>query len=495
MFKKFILCFGLTVSVTLAGAAEHPFVEDKPNIVIFSVDDMDYESLGVTGCPIPGISPHLDQLASKGILFTKAHVASPACGPSRQSMMTAKHPHVNGSLGFLPVSKEHVSLSQVLMENGYYAASFNKGRDYESFAWDKMIAWPGQGFGRDPELFYKGVLEQIKVAQGQGKPVFLNVATSDPHRPFSGAPQEEEKLASLRKKYPTADFWFPEYKEPTTEAEVPIPPFLPDLPAIRTEMKEYFRAVKRADDALGKVLQALKDGGIADNTIIIWFSDNGISMPTAKASLYVQGTRTPFIVKWPGIAVGARTDDEHFVSAMDIMPTLLEGLNIPVPAGLNGRSFYSLLQGEAQKDRDYIFTTFNFHSLGMRDYPMRAIISDDHCYIYNAFGGRAKHSECQSGRTMAAIEEAAKSDEKMAAVVKRIRIRPFEEFFDLKEDPYCQHNLLADETSDNDELNQMRRILLGEMEATKDPLLSYYQKREPGFPEAWSIRSKRKKQE
>ena len=64
MFKKFILCFGLTVSVTLAGAAEHPFVEDKPNIVIFSVDDMDYESLGVTGCPIPGISPHLDQLAS-----------------------------------------------------------------------------------------------------------------------------------------------------------------------------------------------------------------------------------------------------------------------------------------------------------------------------------------------------------------------------------------------------------------------------------------------
>lgn len=460
------------------------------NVVVFTVDDMDYGSLNVTGCPVKGLTPETDKLAAEGVLLENAHVPIAVCQPSRQAMMTGLHPHRSGALGFQPVSKGVPNLSGLLAAGGWYTASFNKGRDYEAFPWTEFVDGYGtRGFGREAAAFVGSTRGAIAKARAEGKPLFLNIATSDPHRVYAGSRDEQTKLGEMKQKWTKAagagEVYFPPYEQICTPEQAWVPPYLPDLPAVRKEWAEYYNTVHRADATLGAVLAVLDEEGIADNTIVFYYSDNGASFPSSKQNCYPQSTRTPLIVRWPGKVKPGTRDSVHWVSTMDIMPTVLEIAGLPVPPGLDGRSLLPLLKGDSQDGRDQVFVTQNYIRPGLQVYPMRAVHGPDYSYIFNAWSdGRKKFDgECHSGLTWAAMKEATANDKKVAARVKQISLRQPEELYDVRLDPWCLHNLAADPAHAGAR-EKMRALLEEDMRRTHDPLLDYFLAGN-GYPSAW----------
>lgn len=490
--KTLQLLFGST-GLLLASRASAAGQAAKPNIVLFTVDDMDVTSVNCYGNPLPNLTPNMDRLASQGMRFLRAHVSSAICMPCRQSMMTGLQPHRNGSFGFVEVAKGACpSLPEILAADGYYTASIGKGRDYKAFPWDNFVnGLGGDGwYSRKPEGFYDEAKKMVKMAKAEGKPLYVGVNTSDPHRPFAGSEQEKEFVEDLRRKYPTAPD-FPVMKPVCTEADVPLLPYLPDLPDIRKETVQYLTCVKRADDTLGRIMQLLDEEGLSDNTLFIFLSDHDAAMPTAKQNCYAHSSITPLMVRWPGNIKPGSVDSDDMVSTLDIMPTILEALKLPIPEKQDGRSMLSILQGGKQPGRDAVFTSYNYITPGQQVFPMRAVHTKEWSYVFNPWSdgvkkrlqGNGKPTENQSGLTFAAMQQAALTDPEMKERMDYILLRRRDELFDLEKDPYSVNNL-ADNPEYKDQLRKMQRLMTDEMKRSEDPLLESMEKH-TSYPSEW----------
>jgi N-sulfoglucosamine sulfohydrolase len=485
--RKSLTIIAIIATTTLSSFA------GQPNIVLFTVDDMDITSVNCYGNPLPNLTPNMDRLAAQGMRFMDAHVNSPICMPCRQSMMTGLQPHSNGSFGFVEVEKgSYPSISSVLMENGYFTGSIGKGRDYIAFPWDKWINGLGaEGwYSRKPEAFYAKTKQVIQLARKAKKPFFIGVNTSDPHRPFAGSDQEKEHVAKVRKKYPSAPD-FPVMKPICSEEEVPLLPYLPDLPALRKETVQYLTSVKRADDTLGRIMALIDEEGLTENTIFIFLSDHAAAMPTAKQNCYQHSTVTPLIVRWPGEIKPGSVDSEHMVSSLDIFPTILESLNLAIPKKQDGRSMLSILKGGQQKGRDKVFTSYNYIVPGAQDFPMRAVHTKEWSYVFNPWSdgkrkrlqGNGKPTDNQSGLSLAAMQKAALLDPKIAERMNNILLRRRDELFDLKKDPWSFKNLSTNPEYVS-QLKKMKALMLEEMRRSADPLLDSLQNN-GSYPKSW----------
>jgi len=487
------IAFGTAAVVVCPSIVPAEEKAKKPNILLFTVDDMDITSVNCYGNPLKGLTPNMDKLASQGMRFMHAHVSAAICMPCRQSMMTGLHSHRNGSYGFVEVPQGFCpSLPEMLSNNGYYSVSISKGRDYKAFKWDKWInglggdAW----YSRKPQAFYDETKKALLEAKELNKPFFIGVNTSDPHRPFAGSEQEKEFVADVRKQYPTA-LDFPKMEPVCSEQDVPLLPYLPDLPDIRKETVQYLTCVKRADDTLGRVMQLIDEMGLADDTIFIFLSDHDAAMPTAKQNCYAHSSVTPLIFRWPGRIKPASTDSVHMVSTIDIMPTILDALDIAVPQKQDGRSMLPILEGGRQDGRDFVFTTYNYISPGTQVFPMRAVHTKQWSYVYNPWSngvkkrlqGNGQPTENQSGLTFAAMQQEALVNPEMKKRLDYILLRRREELFDLENDPYSFNNL-ADDEKYGEQKNKMRALLNRMMKQTEDPL---YGTIETGasYPKQW----------
>src|SRR2546425_6798133 len=139
-----------------------------------------------------------------------------------------------------------------------------------------------------------------------------------------------------------------------SESEVVVPAFLEDIPGVRKEVAQYFSSVRRLDQSFTGLLAALKASGQEGNTLMVFLSDHGMSFPFAKATIYRNGTWSPLLLKWPGMGQPVVNRDD-MVNSIDILPTVLELLDIAKPPGLDGRSFLPILRGEKQAGRDHVF--------------------------------------------------------------------------------------------------------------------------------------------
>lgn len=468
---RFLLLALLSLAVSAA---------PRPNILLMTADDMNYDSPGFTGNNTPNITPHLDRLASQSIYFVNAHVAVAVCQPSRECMMTGRYPHHNGATGFYPVNKDVPSLMEILKPAGYHLGILGKVvhlRPAEKFPWHFQKDAPDLGSGRDPALYYKHSKDFFDTAKRDAKPFFLMANSADPHRPFHGSEQETQRRPNPRRAQADNDE-APSTKYPAPQRiykpdEVSTPAFLPDLPDVRHEVAQYYSSVHRADQTFGQVLKALADSGLEENTIVIFFSDNGISMPFAKSNCYFTSTRTPLLIKWPGTAKPA-IDRDHFINTIDLMPTLLELLQLPVPPGTDGRSILPLLRGQALPDRDHVFTCYNETS-GRRAYPTRCLQTKQYAYLYNAWsdGKTTYRAEPMNGLAFKAMQSAANTDKSVAARVQHLFHRTPEELYDIQSDPACLNNLASD-PNHRTQLLQSRAKMLDWMKQTSDPLLEQF---------------------
>lgn len=447
--------------------------QKRPNLLLIVADDMNWDAVGAFGCPTPDTTPNIDRLAEEGIRFNNAHVTIAVCQPSRSAIMTGLYPHQSGGEGFHNLRHPDIPiLPELLRSSGYTVGILGKvdhSTPYGAFDWNMMYDRNELGEGRNPEVYYHHARTFMQSAKDEERPFFLMANSHDPHRPFYGNDRPEwyeERESLLPPAIPPSRSFSPE--------EVTVPGFLPDLRQVRLEISEYYNSVRRCDDTVGRVLSALKETGQEENTLVLFLSDNGMAFPFAKTNCYLNSTRTPWIIRWPGVIESGAVDDEHFVSGIDIMPTFLEAASIDVPENTAGKSFILLLQGSSQGDRKHVFTQFN-QTAGKRNYPMRCIQSKRFGYIYNPWsdGKKIFKNESQSGRAFNDMKRAAESDKEIAARVNLFLYRVPEEFYDFENDPDGLENLIH-HPEYQEQVSRHRVMLLDWMKETGDPALKAF---------------------
>ncbi|MCB0123893.1 MAG: sulfatase, partial [Caldilineaceae bacterium] len=382
----------------------------QPNIIFILIDDLGWRDLGCYGSSFYE-TPHLDQLAAEGMLFTDAYAACPVCSPTRASIMTGKYPATlgitdwidwanaihpaRGKLVDVPYLKE-LPLSETtvatLLRNGGYATWHvgkwhlgDVGHHPEDHGFDRNIggcrlgspapggyfspyAVPGLEGGADGEYLTDRLTDEaIRLIEQHdpAQPFFLNFWHYAVHTPIQAKEADIAKYQAKAQRLgldqlPTfceGDFYPTEHKQHLR---------------IRRRLLQsdpvYAAMVENLDWNIGRLLEALERNGIAEETVVIFTSDNGglstsEGSPTCNAPLaegkgwmYEGGTREPLIIKWPGVITGGSRCAIP-VTSPDFLPTLLTMAEMPIPEelALEGVDFSPLLRGAAALDREAIF--------------------------------------------------------------------------------------------------------------------------------------------
>ncbi len=385
-----------------------------PNIVLFLADDLGYLDTTIAGAKDVR-TPKLQRLADAGMTFTHAFVTSPACAPSRASILTGLWPMHSGAMNnHAPPRKEVKKLPEFLQELGYEVAAFGKVAHYNQ---DKLY-----GFDHYDKSHELATVSAWIAARTAAKPLCLIVGTHQPHVPW------------------------PE-KGDLDPAAVEIPPTHVDTPETRAARSRYYADVALADRELGEIGE-LTRSKLGKDTVFLFTSDHGAQWPFGKWNLYDAGTRVPLVVSWPGV-VAPGTTTAAMVSLADLLPTFIELAGGKPPADLDGRSFAAVLRGKSAELRERIFTTHSRDGV-MNVYPIRSARSRDWKYIRNLKPEAEHTTHIDKGQTSSgreywmSWEERAKSDPAAAAIVERYHRRPAEELYDLRSDPLERRNLASD---------------------------------------------------
>lgn len=455
--------------------------QGKPlNVMIISGDDLNFNSLGAFGCTVEDITPNLDRFASGAIRFTNAHNNTAVCQPCRQSWLTGLYPHNNGAEGLEPIDEHITTLPGILNQAGYINGILGKEVHHqptENFFWDFIphkteidSTWR-KGHSRTPDLFYEYSKRFFELSKEENKPFFFSVNSHDPHRPFAGSAIDSAAWGGNMP--PISRIYHPE--------DIQMLGYLPDIPDVRKEVSQYYNTVYRMDQSIGSVLRALEESGLADNTLVIYTADHGAAFPFAKSQCYLNSTKAPLIIRWPGVTDPGNTTLDHIISGTDLMPTILEAIGLPVPENLDGRSFAPLLLEEAYEENAYVFTSY-YQIFARIRFPMRCIQTKEFGYIYNFWsdGELEMRGDAMGGITWRAMVKAAESDPHIAERVELYRHRVKEEFYDFKNDPDGYNNLI-DDPAYAGKIEEFREMMLEAMEKYDDPAYETYKNRKtPG---------------
>jgi N-sulfoglucosamine sulfohydrolase len=444
------------------------------NIVLIVTDDQGL----VLGCYGNSVikTPNIDRLAADGTRFTNAFCTTSSCSPSRSVILTGLFNHANGMYG-LEHGYNHFrsfdnvkSLPVMLDEVGYRTARVGKYHvgPPEVFRFDRVLG----GNSRNPVDMAersRGVIEEKS-----DKPFFLYYAPNDPHR---GA---VAKWAELK---PNSFGNEPPGKEPKgvvpvhyKPADVIVPPFLPDTPACRAELAQYYESISRIDSGVGRLIEILKKAGKFDNTLIIYMSDNGMPFPGAKTTVFEPGLKLPCIVRNPdakkrGIA------NEAFISWVDITPTILDfsGVKVPVDQKRLGHSFLPILEQEKPAGWDEVFASHTFHEVTMY-YPMRVVRSGNFKLIWNIAYPLSYPFASDLWGSPTWQDTLTRGEDYIYGKrsVSAYEHRPQFELYDLAKDPDELHNLACDATN-HDKLAELQQKLRQFQKRTGDPWIIKWQ--------------------
>jgi len=377
----------------------------RPNVLFLIYDDLNCD-LGCYGHPLVK-SPNIDRLAKRGVRFDNAYCQYPLCGPSRASFMTGLYPDQTLVRRNAIYIREHVpnvqTMSQMFRNNGYFATRIGKIYHYnvpkhigtsghdDPYSWDYTINPRGRDKDDEDLIFslrpgsFGGTLSWL-AADGtdeeqtdgiaateairllgqyaqEDRPFFLAVGLFRPHTPYV-APKEYFEM------YPRQKIVVPTMPEGYLDT-LPKPArqsvnrkkeqinLADDL--ARQAIQAYYASTTFADAQVGRVLDALKESGLADNTIVVFTSDHGYHMGEhghwQKTTLFETAARVPLIIAGPGTkAVGQSTTTP--AEMVDFYPTLAELCGLPAPEYLSGVSLASVLEDPAARPRECALTQY-----------------------------------------------------------------------------------------------------------------------------------------
>ncbi|MGQ9575330.1 MAG: sulfatase family protein [Thermoguttaceae bacterium] len=437
----------------------------RRNVVLFVADDHGRDA-GCYGNPAIR-TPNLDRLAAEGTRFEYAFCTTASCSASRSVILTGLHNHANGQYGH-EHSYHHFrsfdrikSLPVLLREAGYRTVRIGKFHVGPEPVYPFEQPLPGNP--RSPVE----MAEQCRpvLAAKDPRPFFLYFCTADPHRSGQFAedlPGRPDRFGNRPKGYPGVHEVLYQPKD------VIVPPFLPDSPECRAELAQYYQAVSRLDQGLGRLVQILKETGQYDRTLIVYLSDNGIAFPGAKTTLYEPGIRLPCIVRSPdqkrrGLVSPA------MITWADITPTILEFAGVrPEKGAFHGRSFLGVLDQPTPEGWDEIFASHTFHEITMY-YPMRVVRGRQYKLIWNIAHGLSYPfaSDLWESPTWQGVHRRGEPFFGKRRVDAYLH-RPAFELYDLAADPHEVHNLAGDPHY-TPVLDQMKTKLRAFQKQTGDP--------------------------
>ena len=442
MKMQHVLCWLMVAALAACSgkSEEHPA---QPNILFIMSDDHAYQAISAYSDRLIE-TPHIDRIAREGMRFTNACVANSICAPSRATILTGKHSHLNGKIdNRMPFDTTNVTFPQLFQEAGYQTAMFGKlhfGNNPKGV--DDFMILPGQGFYINPrfitpqgdttitghvtEIITDLTLDWLRDRRDTDRPFLLTYLHKAPHRPWWPSPEKFAEFAD--RSFPEPANLFDDYANrgtaartaemhllhhmmyshdskvrPETIAEMGgVQPEVPEFPGsfyrqyrranddqealynpvlekinedfrnhwpqmtdeekmrwkYQRYLQDYLACISGIDDQVGRVLDYLDSTGLAENTIVIYTSDQGFYLGEHgwfdKRFIYDESFKTPLLVRWPGV-VEAGSVSDAMVQNLDFAPTLLHAAGLDTPDDMQGESLMPLLTGEGSWNRNAVY--------------------------------------------------------------------------------------------------------------------------------------------
>lgn len=445
----------------------HPGPRAHNVLFIFTED----QGLQLSLVGTPGLkTPNMDALAQEGAFYRNAWTTLATCTGSKSAVFTGLHNHNSGALGNVnefigsaeelatvnpswysqPDSAYHnyqicedvPTLIELLREQGHYTGLQNKFHlsPHSKFPYDQWLKPANAG----------DVLDFIETAQDLHRDWFLVHVIADPHRPYPDSIADGIEV--------------------DLDAVAP-PGHLPDTEVVQRDWAEYLAAIEDADNKVGQVLQALEDSGQAEQTLVVLMGDHGPAYHRGKWTAYDLGLRVPLMLRGPGITAGTRTE---VLSAVDLMPTMLDFLGMDVPRRTDGVSHYPLLTGAASKplrryavgvsESDRSITDGHFRLMFMPKASDTKVPSDNSDPVP---WGNLVYEHVRDNANTAGFEDAYRFLDLADASLREYE-RPRFELFDLHNDPWELHDL-APSPNHEEQFEELRDALVEWMGRTADP--------------------------
>ena len=420
-----VLSFTLPTTTVVALAVE------RPNI-LWLVSEDNTTLLGCYGDPVAR-TPALDKLASEGVLYQHCY-AQPVCAPSRFTLITGTFAASSGPANHMraegKIPREVVGFPALLRQAGYFTSNHSKtdynARLHPTEIWDEL--------GDEPSSLESSMTRQ---------PFF---------RVFNFFVSHESRLFPVED--PPMDF------SSTDPATVRVPPYQPDTPEIRADWSRYYDQLALLDQEIAAKLEELEQAGLAEDTIIFYFGDNGGVLPRSKRFLQASGTRVPLIVyfppKWRHLAPappGSRIEEP--ISFVDFAPTVLSLAGLEIPAYMQGRAF----TGPEARSNEFVYCTRD--RMDERYDMMRSVMDSRWLYIHN-YRPDLPYVQPLSymfkARGYQSWARLAREGKLTSATAQFWGEKPTEELYDMEADPDNVINL-AEDPQHQSTMERMREAL------------------------------------
>lgn len=446
----------------------------RPNILFCIADDASWQHMSAYGKTTWVKTPAFDRVAKEGLLFNNAYTPNAKCSPSRACILTGRNPWQLEEAGnhhpFFPA--KFTTVVEALAKNGYFTGFTGKG-------WGPGN--PGKYADGTPRLLagkeynalktqrptreinakdYAANFESFLKAQPAGQPFFFWFGSHEPHRsyePGAGISKGGKKLSDIRE----------------------VPPFWIDNETIRKDMLDYAFELEYFDKELGEILRVLDKSGELDNTLIVVTSDNGMPFPRVKGHVYEYDNHLPLAMMWKGQIKNPGRRVEDMVSFIDLAPTFLALAGVGYEQSgmqpVQGRSLLDFLYGKSSNgagvSRNYVLLGRERQDVGRphdEGYPVRAIVKGDYIYSKNYEPSRWPSGNPETGY-MDTDGSPAKTAILAANRLKQYTdiwqlcfgMKPPEELYNFRKDPYSLHNLATDPA-----YGPLKKDLEKEMEST-----------------------------
>jgi uncharacterized sulfatase len=398
----------LVAGVLMIGSPLNAPAADRPNLIAIVTDDQGQWALGCYGNKDVK-TPNMDRLAREGALFTSAFTATPVCSPSRATYLTGLYPTEVAITDYLSPAEQNEGIGlaattwpQVLRKNGYRTALFGKwhlGTQPQfhptRLGFDRFAGFLGGGttpMNALLEIDGKATQTQDPVAdvlvdqaiafvkENKERPFAVCLHFREPHLPYTPVADQDAKLY--------ADL----------APEVPNLRGL-DVAAVQRSTRNYYASISSVDRNLGRLLGALDELKLAENTLVLFTSDHGynegrhylqtkgnsrwiaggVTGPT-RPNMFDTSIRVPLLVRWPGVVRPGSRIEETVVN-VDMFRTVLGALKVPLPdnCAAHGLDWSPLLRGESIERRDAIFGQYDLHNGGLA--YMRLVRTDRYKYV------------------------------------------------------------------------------------------------------------------
>jgi arylsulfatase A-like enzyme len=450
---------------------------NRPNILFIMSDDHAAHAIGAYGSVI-NRTPHMDRLAREGVRLANCHCTNSICTPSRATILTGQHGHVSGVREWQALdNRRPIQLQKLLRSAGYQTALFGKwhlGSGLAENVWkddaggpnavpadpagfDDWATLPGQGMYHDPvfhtpdgDIRVEGYcsdvitdmsLEWLKTRRDPSRPFFLCTHHKAPHRPW----QPGKKYAHLYEDehIPHPETFDDDYATRPAAAEAKMrimsdlnrrdvkgdPPGGLEGAALKDwyyqrYIKDYLRCVASVDASVGAILEYLDESGLAENTIVIYTSDQGFFLGDHgwydKRFIYDHSLRMPFLMRYPREITPGTVRDE-ILTNLDFAPTLLDYAGVSIPEEMQGVSGRAMLHGEPPADWQTSFYYRYWDHGGHNVCAHYGVRTRTHKLIYFYTPKRTLRGE-----------------------VTEPDIPPYWELFDLDKDPHELRNVYGD---------------------------------------------------